>query len=194
MVMADELAGYDELRRNMLDRLGAAAWSSDAEHVLKACLLTVADGVLLARLTPLAGRLEAALASNDLPPDGEPFFYFPTTLALLAYRRGHDPQCLALSVRVLEGSQRRPERDACNHCLVGLVQFRQGDAATAATHIAAAKTLVDRAYETPGKRPNRKVDKMWFEWAIARILLHEAESAAKHSGPSENGAVEDPEF
>ena len=179
MVMAGELAGYDDLRRNLLDRLGAASWSSDAEQVLKACLLTPADGMLLARLNPLAGRLEAALASNDLPPDGEPFFYFPTTLAMLEYRRGNDPQCLALAVRVLEGSQRRAERDACDHCLVGLVHLRQGDAATAATHIAAAKNLINRAYETPGKRPNRKVDKLWFEWAIARILLHEAETAAK---------------
>ena len=179
MVMAGELAGYDDLRRNLLDQLGAVASASDVDHVLKACLLTPADGSLLARLTPLAGRLEAALKGNDLPPNSESRFFYSTTLAMFEYRRGNDPQCLALAARVLENRQRRPERDACDHCLAGLVGFRQGDAATAATHIAAAKDFVDRAYEVSGKRPNRKVDKLWFEWAIARILLHEAETAAK---------------
>ena len=179
MVMAGELAGYGELRRNLLDRLGAVTSASDVDYVLKTCLLTPVDGNLLACLTPLAGRLEAALASNDLPQDNESRFFYSTTLAMFEYRRGNDPQCLALTARVLENRQRRPERDACDHCLAGLVRLRLGDAATAATHIATAKDFVDRAYEVSGKRPNRKVDKLWFEWAIARILLHEAETAAK---------------
>jgi hypothetical protein len=179
MVMAGELTGYDNLRRNLLDRFGGVASASDVDHVLKACLLTPADGNLLARLTPLAGRLEAVIKSNDLSQDSESRFFYSTTLAMFEYRRGNDPQCLALAARVLENRHRRPERDACDHCLAGLARLRQGDAATAAKHIAAAKDFVDRAYGVSGKRPNRKVDKLWFEWAIARILLREAETAAK---------------
>jgi len=177
-VMTGSLADYDELRRTLLARFGQASWLIDVDHVLRASLLTPADPTLLAGLQPLAERLAAALESGDLPSTGEPVHWFPATLALFEYRRGNDDRGLTLATRVFNGSQRRPERDSLARCVAALVHLRQNDPATAARHIAAARKLVDHAYRFAGKRPNRPVDRKWFDWAITRILLAEAQTGA----------------
>lgn len=175
-VMTGDLADYDELRRSLLARYGRASWLIDVDHILRACLLTPADAALLANLDPLAQRLAAALESGKLPPEGEPLHWFKCTLALFEYRCGRQRPSLSQANRVLHASQRRPERDSLAHCIAALASLRQGDRAAATSHLAAAKDLVDRAYQFAGKRPNRPVDRKWFDWTVARILLKEAEA------------------
>lgn len=175
-LMTGNRAEYDALRRTLLSRLGKASRITDTEHILRTSLLTPADAALLANLDPLAQRLAAALESGNLPLEGEPVHWFRTTLALFEYRCGNDERSVTLANLVITSGQRRPERDSLAHCIAALASLRQSNATDATAHLAAAKDIVDRAYRFEGKRPNRPVDRKWFDWTVTRILLKETEA------------------
>ncbi len=165
---------YDQLRKLMIARFAKSANPVVAEHVLKATLLEPVDPEVLRALLPLAGEIEAALASPhpDKSPHMEAWRQF--SLALMNYREGRLEDAADWSRRSIAMASNSEERADSNRLILAMIDLKQGRTSQARTAIAEVRETMDRWTGTPFQVVNPD-GTLWYNQGAVLILLREAE-------------------
>lgn len=166
-------AAYDLFRREALKRYLPVRSPLQAEHLLKACLLTPADPALQRQLEETAAMCASGFEGGGT---GESFYpaWSAFSIALYKLRTGDFAQVLEWGGKCLA----MPEaKDACRvsmRCLMAVAEARLGHREAALEHLDAAHRIVNQVArsETGEPKPSRP---RWFDWSVASILIEEAE-------------------
>lgn len=172
---AGDIAGYESFRRMTLDHHLPVTTTLSAEHLLKVCLLSPADGELLKRLASVAEVCSAA-ASNGSRPEFPEWNAF--SMALYHYRAGNDGEALKWIGKCLQYRDPTGTRIASLHALDAMIHFRSGDLEQAVADLKTARGMIP-SVERPTEEGRRSAPGYWFAWSVARILAKEAEAMLK---------------
>ena len=166
---------YEEFRSEVVDLYLPARNSIEAEHLLKACLLTRAPADMLAKL-----KQAAEMCSKVIPPYPEsknaPSFpeWEAFSMALYHYRLGEFEKSLEWSRKSRKVADKVGSRDASIFCLMAMSQRALGKKDQAAADLKKARDMIP-APPDPAEESARPLPGNWFSWSVARILLREAE-------------------
>jgi len=175
LCQAGDRARYDVIRATAVERFAGTSRPVVAEQVLKACLLAPATPEMVARLRPLAERLEQCLVDGhpELVRNPSRVAWSWFALALLRYREGDwEGARIQVGRCLAEASGANPSRDAAARCLLALIGARQGRSEEAAAELARARAEIESRF-AEGLRLG-DVNSFWFDWVNARVLSREA--------------------
>ncbi len=167
---------YHEVRTLALRRFRASINPTVAEHLFKITLLEPADEETLEGLTAAAAVTKRTLEGPRKEKSGHLVAWRQFTLALFAYRQGRLSEAEEWASTSLkeEGS---PTRTAVCNAILAMIDMRNGKRSSALKTLEIVRKDVQTWESTPlnlegGERL------YWSNWAIARILLGEAEALA----------------
>ncbi len=177
LIELGDRAAYQAFRLAALERF-ANPTSTSADRVLKICLLRPADAALLERLRPVAVATteahEQAVRNGDLFQAA----WRSLSLALWAYRSGHDADALEWGRRCLDCPEANAPRVATARLVLALTLFRSGRLDAARAELAQAREAIDTKFRQQLDK-GTPVQGFWFDWVFARILLRETEQAVR---------------
>ena len=168
LIKAGDEPGYDQFRRDVIERFGGTPYPVEAERTLKNSLLLPADKTIMAALAPLAD-----LAIKAVPVGT------PTAGGGAVAGRYRLALCFPGSVELSSGRLRR------NRSLVpamsGLRKWRSCPSRHCQRHpghvLLPARSSAGRercVEPQPQSRSRNGAQGQWFDWALARILMNEA--------------------
>ncbi len=164
----EDQEAYERFRREILDLYLPVQNSLQAEHLLKATLLTPANPEMLERL-----RGTADICAQGIPTESgvERFAEWEAlSMALYSYRMGDMNRALEWATESFKYPITTGSRYATLYSITAMAQFRLGNPRQAVRDIREARRLIKAGEELP------LTDRgYWFSWMIARILLDEAE-------------------
>jgi len=166
---------YRAFRDEVLERYTPAADKHKAEHLLKVCLIHPADAEILAKL------------SRDVETMGDPHESpFPAwaalSLSLYHMRSGNGPE----TMRAVGIGLANPDRkSSCEASLEAVAAMSHTDLGHIAMAEAALKRARDLATLCEGKdfERGKPIRPYWFDWAIAELLIQEAETRVQALEP-----------
>jgi tetratricopeptide (TPR) repeat protein len=175
LVESGDKTAYNKFRRDTLDRYLPVRNSLQAEHILKACLLEPADAAMMDRLREVAAVCSRVVL---LDPDHPRFPSWEAFAMTLYYSRlGNIPETLEWGERCLAFDDPTGARDAATRSLTALAKYRSGDRGGAEKDIEEARRLMPESL-LPKRPPDSRGNAgqgTWYSWAVAKILLREAE-------------------
>jgi hypothetical protein len=167
---------YQELSALALRRFHASTNPTVAEHLFKITLLEPVDSGTLESLAGAAAVTEKTLAGPDKEPDGHLFAWRQFTLALYAYRHGRLTEA-EKRIRISLHQKGSSTRDAVCNAILAMIELRSGKRDSALKTLDIVREKV-RAWESTPLDIEGPQRLYWSNWAIARILLGEAEALA----------------
>ncbi len=176
LVEAGEIEDYRQFREDAIIGYGRAATPVNASGLLKACLLLPSDKLFLERLRKPAELVAKTLNNPTAVRAAGPFAsaYMAMTMGLMEYRRGNFTQALEWSSRSEGFSETTQPRRACVHAISAMAAHRLGQSELATAELAAAKKIFERPFAKDSLYPGGESNGLWFDWAIARVLLRES--------------------
>jgi tetratricopeptide (TPR) repeat protein len=154
--------GYSRVRDEMAERLNEPD-DRTAERILVVGLLRSLDDPTVARLKPLAARLERAVAGGDETPS------LPPLLGLLHYRRGDYGKAIEWTHRGVSKFANVAQPHALARVILAMSLHQLGDLPAAQQELEHAKHLVETGFDL-------EFDMWWWRyWVLVRLLLQEAE-------------------
>lgn len=155
--------GYRHLREAMALRFQEPDdWL--AERILGVGLLRSLDDPTVARLRPLAARLDRAVASGDEAASRPPL------LGLFHYRCGDYGKAIEWTHRSISKFAAVAQPHALARVILAMSLHQLGDLPAAREELAHAKHLVETGFDL-------EFDIWWWRhWVLVRLLLQEAES------------------
>ena len=177
LCQAEDAARYATIRATAVDRFSGTSRPVVAEQILKACLLRPAPADTMAKLRPVAERLERAVLEGhpELVNNPSRVAWSCFALGLVYHRQGDFAAAHGWTLRCLDESGVNPSRDAAARCLLALALRGLGRDAEARAELEGAGVVIDKAFEGNLKLGN--VNSFWFDWVNARVLHREATSA-----------------
>jgi hypothetical protein len=180
---AGRSADYVHFRDEALSRNVKLTDSISTSGLLKAILLMPAEEAVLARMRPHAERLAAVVAT---PRGFDPYqnAFAALSLAMMAYRSGDFKGALAWRDKCLAYPDSNQARTAAIHAVGAMAAQRLGQAEQARAELEKARAMFVAPFARDATYPRGEGNGFWFDWAVARILLREAESAVPAEGKS----------
>jgi Serine/threonine protein kinase len=177
LLEAGDREGYERIRLEFLDRHLPAQNPLQAEHIIKASLLTPAGPEILERLRSSA---EVCAQGAEERADGVPPPIWETLSMTFFHHRSGDPaQTLVWGSKCLAYPDPAGPRAAAALCMLAMAHHRAGNLEKAAQDLRAARLLLvdpPKGEPPPGAPPRGS----WISWSIARFL--EAEATAEIEG------------
>jgi serine/threonine protein kinase len=176
LIQAENLSGYNQMRRMELTRLSGTSNLIAAEQLLKTSLLAPADPTFMALLEPLAKLLTDSLASKD-PAINDASFYAAWrsfALALREYRLGNFAAAENWLERCARYPSQAPSCVANTHILLGMARLHLGKTQAADTELKLGRKLVEDLFAKKLELSDSKSG-LLAGWLTARILLREAD-------------------
>jgi serine/threonine protein kinase len=176
LIQAENLSGYNQMRRMELTRLSGTSNLIAAEQLLKTSLLAPADPTVMALLEPLAKLLTDSLASKD-PAINDASFYAAWrsfALALREYRLGNFAAAENWLERCARYPSQAPSCVANTHILLGMARLHLGKTQAADTELKLGRKLVEDLFAKKLELSDSKSG-LLAGWLTARILLREAD-------------------
>jgi eukaryotic-like serine/threonine-protein kinase len=170
----EDAARYGVIRSMAVDRFAGTSRPVVAEQLLKACLLMPAPPEVVAKLRPLAERLETSVREGHEELAGNPSRVAWSGFALaLLHHRGGDQAKAGEWLRIcLREAGVNPSRDAAVSCLSAMIAARSGRDVQAAAELERARVAIETRFAEGLRLGN--VNSFWFDWVNARVLLREA--------------------
>ncbi|MEK7949709.1 serine/threonine protein kinase [Luteolibacter soli] len=171
---------YAELRKLALRRFRESTNSTVAEHLFKITLLEPTDAETLQSLASVAAITEGTVAGPNKEHDTHLVAWRQFTLALYAYRQGRleDARSWSMKALAVKGSQ---TRDAVCTAILALIDLRYGRRTEALEGLEKVREDV-RTWEAGPLDLEANQRLYWSNWAIARILLGEADALVSATG------------
>ena len=171
---------YAELRKLALRRFRESIKPTVAEHLFKITLLEPTDAETLNSLAAVATVTEGTVAGPHKEKNAHLVAWRQFTLALYAYRQGRFEVSRELASKGLaeEGSQTRTA--ACT-AILALIDLREGKRAVALGAMEKLRSEI-REWESTPLDLEEDQRLYWSNWAIARILLAEADALLAATG------------
>jgi len=165
--------GYERFRGEAIARFGRAPCPG-ADRILKICLLLPADARVLAELRPIVADTDRSFAESESEGDSFKAAWDCVSLALWEYRRGNYAKAVDWSQRCLSSAEKNAPRSAAALAVAAMAHLRLSSAEDAANELQTGEEIMD------GKPKGRlnlgtPVQGFWFDWALSRILLREAQ-------------------
>jgi serine/threonine protein kinase len=174
LVEAGDADGYRRFQQDVLTRFAGNS-SPFADRVLKICLLLPADGKLLDALAPFAEAAGRSCLADQTAGDAFRAAWEAMSLALWEYRRGNFAQAGEWCRRCLNSPDHNVPRAATARVILALASHRLGRNEAARAELAAGREELDNKLKGRDER-GTPVQGFWFDVALAKILLREAEA------------------
>ena len=171
---------YAEIRRLAIGRFRESTKPTVAEHLFKITLLEPADDETLKGLAAVAEVTKGTIEGPNKTSNTHLVAWRQFTLALYAYRQGRFDEARQRAKQALaeKGSL---TREAASTALLALLDLRAGKRITAMEELERVRQQV-RAWEKSPLDLEAEQRLYWSNWAIARILLGEAEAMIAATG------------
>ncbi|HVT54699.1 MAG TPA: hypothetical protein VHD34_01435 [Xanthobacteraceae bacterium] len=181
LVFAGNLEDYHRLLQEMTARFGGTQSPQAAEQVLKFSLIVPTDAATLRALDPVANVARKSMETERVTP-GNNFLlaWRAFALALFEYRAGHFDEAVAMARKCLGFPDTRPTAIAMAHLVMGMALRQLHREAEAQSEIRAGEAMVRSKIPIDASIPpqiwGNDQTGYWYDWVLARILLHEAEA------------------
>ena len=175
-----DLAGYDAFREDAIARyVGTPVPVGD--RIVKVCLLRPANDRIMAALRVFADGTATSLASAEASGDTFSAAWRAVSLGLWEYRRGNYALAANWARRCLIYPESNAPRTATAQLILAMAEQKMGhaDLARAALGTGSQSIEVNCHDRFPRGTPVRG---FWFDWAFARVLLHEAAVSVSPAG------------
>jgi serine/threonine protein kinase len=174
---------YERFRQEMVSRFGAAGSGTNSlpDQLITCCLLLPGNPQLLRSLERAADAAENAFSQATASRSPR----IASSLALLEYRRGNDLKATTLSAHCLSSPNCDAAQAALAHVIQAMAYWRLDQCPEGFTEMSRAQERIDLAFSNElNLNPNNDPAQNWFDWAIARILLHECQEQLLESDRS----------
>jgi tetratricopeptide (TPR) repeat protein len=174
---------YERFRQEMVSRFGAAGSGTNSlpDQLITCCLLLPGNPQLLRSLERAADAAENAFSQATASRAPR----IASSLALLEYRRGNDLKATTLSAHCLSSPNCDAAQAALAHVIQAMAYWRLDQCPEGFTEMSRAQERIDLAFSNElNLNPNNDPAQNWFDWAIARILLHECQEQLLESDRS----------
>jgi tetratricopeptide (TPR) repeat protein len=153
--------GYEQMRQELIARLGEGIGPIPAERIIRTCSVLPADQKTIDSLVRLKD------VADDFP---NPWAY--TSFAILDYRRGKFESAEDWCRQSLAGAPYfgDVERNAMTRVVLAMALHQSGQKDTAESNYTDARKLIDAEFSRGFG------GYVWFDWLIARSMLREAEA------------------
>jgi serine/threonine protein kinase len=176
LIELSDANAYERFRQECVARFGGAPCPF-ADRIVKLCLLRPIDKKLADLLAPFAETTMKSLAGDEASGDTFRVAWESISLALWEYRRGNYPKAMEWSRRCLASSDHNAPRSATAHVILAMAGGRLDQAGETAAELAKGREMIETRYKNRDDR-GTPVQGFWFDWALARILLREADAMA----------------
>ncbi|HET7536986.1 MAG TPA: serine/threonine-protein kinase [Candidatus Didemnitutus sp.] len=167
---------YEHFRQGCVVRFGGTPCPF-ADRIVKICLLRPVDRKLTEALQPFAETTTKSLAADDASGDTFRVAWESISLALWEYRRGNFATAMQWGRRCLASSDHNAPRSATAHVILAMAAAKLGQREEAEAELAKGREMIEARYRGRDER-GTPVQGFWFDWALARILLREAEPSS----------------
>jgi hypothetical protein len=168
LIKAGDEPGYDQFRRDIIERFASTRYPVEAERTVKNSLLLPADQTVMAALAPLAGLSIKAVPMGTPTGAEEPWpgatAWRCDSLALWSYRQGDCAAAVGWCRRSLSYGNGDPARVATANAILAMSYCQLGQIQNASNALAVTRDLAD-VNDGQG---------YWFDWTLDRILMNEA--------------------
>jgi hypothetical protein len=170
------LPAYNDFRGAALRRYLPLTSALQAEHILKAALLSPADESTVNALRESARLCEDAFLGKA----GKSFFaaWEAFSITLFRYRDGDLKGTIEWADKCIGYKNVRPGCKACALSVQAMAMYQLGDSEGAGKKLDDARAILQKAEQTPSD-PKLDVRLYWYDWATARVLLREAEEVMR---------------
>ncbi len=171
LVESGDADGYARFRQQAIARFTDKP-GPFADRIVKITLLTPADPALLASLQKLGDATVRSI--NEAVTAGDVFraAWGSLSVALWEYRRGNFAGAEVWCRQCLDYPEANAPRAATAHVIRAMADQRLGRTADASAELAIARDLFENKARNASER-GTPIQGFWFDWAFARILLHE---------------------
>jgi serine/threonine protein kinase len=165
LVAEKDLAGYQQLCRELLTRFHGTTDASTADRAAKDCLILPSPGV---DLTAVAGLAETAVTRGK----GQgPYTFYLCTKALSDYRLGRFAEVIAGTPLILKDPF--PYTQAEGLAVLAMAQFQTAQTEAARASLTRLERVVNEKLPGPG---SRDLSSDWVDCVIAQTLFSEAKN------------------
>jgi serine/threonine protein kinase len=172
LVEVGDTNGYERFRQEAIARFIVTP-SPFADRIAKISLLMPGDRRLIESLGPVAEATTKALVEADANGDGFTAAWRSVSLALWEFRRGNYPKATEWCRRCLAYPEYNAPRTATARVILAMSYHLLGRDEEARAELAAGRETIESKFK--GRMDSgTPVQGFWFDWAFARILLHEA--------------------
>jgi tetratricopeptide (TPR) repeat protein len=172
LVEVGDTNGYERFRQEAIARFIVTP-SPFADRIAKISLLMPGDRRLIESLGPVAEATTKALAEADANGDGFTAAWRSVSLALWEFRRGNYLKATEWCRRCLAYPEYNAPRAATARVILAMSYHLLGRDEEARAELAAGRETIESKFK--GRMDSgTPVQGFWFDWAFARILLHEA--------------------
>lgn len=175
LIECGDMAAYERLRLDVLERYVNRTNFNAAEQILKGELLSPADENICRQLAPLAGYLERSLARTNPQSDREGWQWRALALALYEYRCGHFTNTLDWARKGLNSPDPNLARVSTIRSLAAMSYHELGQSAEATAELGEARKLVEKQFSQP-QQPTTATSGSWAAWVISRRIEIEAQT------------------
>ncbi len=172
LVELGDAGGYEHFRQDAIARFSGTPCPF-ADRIVKISLLLPANSRTIESLNPLVEATTKALAEADASGDKFSAAWRSISLALFEYRRGDYPKAAEWCRVCLDYPQDNAPRSATAYAILAMAYRQLGRPEEARSGLATSREIIQsRSGSSPGR--GTPVLGFWFDWALVRILLHEA--------------------
>jgi len=187
LVFAGNLEDYRRLVQEMIAHFGGTQSPQAAEQVLKFSLIVPTDTTTLRALDPVANVARKSMDTERVTPTIL-LAWRAFALALFEYRVGHFDEAVAMARRCLGFSDTRPTAIAMAHLVMGMALCQLHREAEASSEIRVGEAMVRSKIPSDAPIPSQiwgnDLTGYWYDWVLARILLHEATDLIRKPEPT----------
>jgi serine/threonine protein kinase/tetratricopeptide (TPR) repeat protein len=177
LIKAGDEPGYDQFRRDIIERFGGTRYPVEAERTLKNSLLLPPDKTIMAALAPLADLCTKAVPMSTPTAAEEPWpgaiAWRCVSLALWSYRQGDCAAAVRWCRRCLADENGDPARVATANAILAMSYFQLGQAQEGNNALSLSRNLA----------AGSAAQGQWFDRALARILMNEAAAVQEDPRP-----------
>ena len=177
LIKAGDEPGYDQFRRDIVERFGGTRYPVEAERALKNSLLLPPDKTVMVALAPLADLAIKAVPVGTPTAVEEPWpgaiAWRCVSLALWSYRQADYAAAVKWCRRCLAYGSGDPARVATANAILAMSSFQLGQAQEGNNALSLGRNLA----------AGSAAQGQWFDWALARILMNEAAAVQEDPPP-----------
>ncbi|MEO5715174.1 MAG: protein kinase [Luteolibacter sp.] len=188
---AEKTAEYERFREETIAHNEKVTNLVTISSLLKASLLTPADEAFLARVRPMAVQLATVLSTPNHPQDmgAVQGAWGALSLAMMAYRSGDFTAVLAWRDKYLAYPDANESRACAIHAVAAMAAQQLGRTDQARTELVQAREGFAGPFNRDVMFPRGEGNGVWLDWSIARVLLHEAQSAVVGTALLPSGVI-----
>jgi tetratricopeptide (TPR) repeat protein len=179
-VEAGNLDAYEEFRDQAISNYGKSTDYIFSAIVLKSCLLAPGGTPILGRLQANADQVDKELASSSPDAiDAEQGAFAAMSMALMEYRKGNFTRAQEWCRKSMDFPDSNQARSATIHAIRALAAQKLGQPDLAKSELTRARVFFNGPLAQDSISPRGEGQGFWQDWAIARVLVREAENFGK---------------